>query len=79
MVKMRMGEEYGIDDNRLRQAQVARAGTGIDQDVVVHHVASGASFAGDAAVTTYGGDTHSALPFHLDIRRNDILSASFPH
>jgi hypothetical protein len=41
---------------------ISCAGAGVDQDVVVHLVAGGAQFAGDAGVTTEGGDAHGVLP-----------------
>lgn len=52
MVEMGMGEQQRIHGNHLRQAQIAGAGTGINQSVLIQQQAHGAQIAADAAVTT---------------------------
>jgi hypothetical protein len=49
MVKVRMRHEYVVDPRQLLERQVAHAGTGIDEDVIVDLERSGAEAPSDPA------------------------------
>ena len=58
MIEMRMGHKDVVDHAHLGQAQVADAGTGIDQHIVIEQHRGGAQIAPDTAAAPQYSQFH---------------------
>src|SRR5476649_232081 len=68
VIEMRVGNEHVIDARQFVDTQVAGAGAGIDQDVVVEQHRGGAQVATDAATATKYPEFHRyGLYFVLNV------------
>ena len=58
MIEMRVGQEHMINGAQLRERQIAHAGAGIHQDVLIQQQRRGARRRADAATGPENADFH---------------------
>ena len=62
MVKVGMRQEYMVDQTHLLKREVAHAGTGIDQHIVVQQKGGGPQCAADSSAAPKNSELHCLSP-----------------